>query len=169
MVGNLYYKRIPMESSSGGPRHADDGIIVVASLDLLRRGAKKVLFEYSEIVENEYREIVVDPSEICIGDTIIFREKMDIMPAEIVAIKIGEQQWLVISTTELPESGLPTTKDAMRVGTAEEKKLRIIKDFLAKEVGNYIIQDVVDWKPDKLADADKIKKIVRNATKRWIH
>ncbi|MHA1638463.1 MAG: hypothetical protein ACTSUB_10665, partial [Candidatus Thorarchaeota archaeon] len=95
-------------------------------------------------------------------------EKMDLMPAEIVAIKIGKEQWLVISTTELPKSGLPTTKDAMKVGAAEEKKLRIIKDFLAKEVGNYIIQDVEDWKPDKLADADKIKTIISNGTKKWV-
>ena len=94
---------------------------------------------------------------------------MDVMPAEIVAIKIGKEQWLVISTTELPESGLPTTKDAMRVGTAEVKKLRIIKEFLAKEVGNYIIQEIEDWKPDKLADADKIKAIIRNGTKKWVH
>lgn len=158
-----------MESSSRGPRYNDDGVIVVAPLDLLRRAVEKVLFEYTEMVENTFSELVAEPSEICIGDTIIFREKMDVMPAEIVAIKIGKEQWLVISTTELPESGLPTTKDAMRVGTAEVKKLRLIKEFLAKEVGNYIIQEIEDWKPDKLADADKIKAIIRNGTKKWVH
>ncbi|MDF1540997.1 MAG: hypothetical protein P1Q69_19025, partial [Candidatus Thorarchaeota archaeon] len=99
----------------------------------------------------------------------IFKEDMEIMPAEIVAVKVGKDQWYVMSTTELPPKGFPTTKDAMRVAAAEEKNLRILKNFLAKEAGNYIIKEVQEWIPHKREEADKLKAIIHNAAERWLH
>ena len=104
-----------------------------------------------------------------IGGTIVFKEDLDLMPAEIVAVKIGEDQWYVMSTTEIPASGYPTTKDAMKVAAAEEKKQQIIKEFLAKEVGNYIIKEVEEWIPDKREEADRLRAIIETATNRWSH
>lgn len=158
-----------MSESSRTPIHHDDGIVVIATLELLRKAAAKVLFEFTEIVETAMGNVSSEVKEVCIGDSVVFREKMDLMPAEIVAVKIGDEHWLVISTTEVPKSGWPTTKDAMRVAASEAKKLKRVKEFLAKEIGNYIIQHVEDWNPDKMADADKIRKIVKNAAKRWGH
>ncbi|MHA2423984.1 MAG: hypothetical protein ACXAEF_04305, partial [Candidatus Thorarchaeota archaeon] len=107
---------------------SDEGIIVVASLELLKKAVEKVLFEYnvSCVTHGGSMRATIDTVEI--GDSVVFKEDMDLMPAEIVAVKIGEDQWYVMSTTELPPTGFPTTKDAMRVAAAEEKKLRILKD-----------------------------------------
>lgn len=148
---------------------SDEGIIVVASLALLKKAVGKVLFQFTELCEN-FDGTVCSPVEtVDIGDTVVFKEDMEVMPAEIVAIKIGKEQWYVLSTTELPPTGFPTTKDAMRVAAAEEKKLKILKDFLAKEAGNYVIKEVQEWIPDKREEAERLKAIIDDAAKRWLH
>ncbi len=149
--------------------YMDEAIVVMADLDTLRKAVAKALFEYDEVLETLTLERKKSFDTVEIGETIIFKERMDLMPAEIVAVKIGEQQWLVISTTELPDTGFPTTQDAMRVVASEAKKLKLIKDFLAKEAGNYVVQDIQSWEPDKLADAEKIRAIISEAEKKWQH
>jgi hypothetical protein len=146
-----------------------EGIVVVASLELLRKAVEKVLFEFVESCEAVGGSTRSPVDYVDIGDTVVFKEDMDLMPAEIVAVKIGEDQWYVMSTTELPATGFPTTKDAMRVAAAEAKKLHIMKDFLAKEVGNYIIKEVEEWVPDKREEADKLRAVIENAANRWLH
>ncbi len=148
---------------------SNEGIIVVASLELLKKAVERVLFEYVESCVTLGGTVCAPIETVDIGDTVVFKEDMDLLPAEIVAVKIGEDQWYVMSTTELPPTGFPTTKDAMRVAAAEEKKLQILKDFLAKEVGNYIIKEVQEWTPDKREEADKLRAIIDNAAKRWLH
>ncbi len=147
----------------------NEGIIVVASFELLKKAVERVLFEYVEICETLDGDVSSPFDSIEIGDSIVFREDLDLMPAQIVAVKIGHDQWYVISTTELPKEGFPTTKDAMRVAAAEEKKLQIMRDFLAKEVGNYIIKEVQEWAPDVREEAEKLKAIMDMAAKRWLH
>ena len=148
---------------------SSEGIVVVASFELLKRAVERVLFEFKESCEN-YDGTVCSPVEtVDIGDTVIFKEDMEVMPAEIIAVKVGRDQWYVMSTTELPTSGFPTTKDAMRVATAEQKNLRILKDFLAKEAGITVFKEVQEWVPDKREEADKLKAIIDNAAKRWLH
>jgi len=149
---------------------SSEGIVVVASLELLKKAVERVLFEFIESCEDSDGTVCSPVESVDIGDTVIFKEDMDVMPAEIVAVKVGREQWYVMSTTELPKSGFPTTKDAMRVAAAEEKKLKILKDFLAKEAGIVtIITEVEEWVPDKREEADKLKAIIDNAAKRWLH
>ena len=148
---------------------SNQGIVVVASLELLKKAVERVLFEYVESCETIGGEVCTPVTTVDVGDMVIFKEDLDLMPAEIIAVKIGNEQWYVMSTTELPSTGFPTTKDAMRVAAAEEKKLQILKDFLAKEVGNYVIKEVQEWVPDKREEADRLKAIIDNATKRWTH
>ncbi|MFW9910526.1 MAG: hypothetical protein ACFFEF_18370, partial [Candidatus Thorarchaeota archaeon] len=146
-----------------------EGIVVVASLELLRKAAGRVLFEFKEMQEKLGDVSTDKAADMKIGDTVIFKEDMDLLPAEIIAVKIGRDQWYVMSTTEIPETGYPTTKDAMRVAAAEERRLKLLKDFLAKEAGNLIVKEVQEWIPDKREEADNLRAIIENATRRWGH
>ena len=118
----------------------DEGIVVEASLDLLRECVEKVLFEMTEKVETKNGEIrtFFSAEDIESGDSVIFIEDMDICPAEIVAIKIWRDQWYIISTAECPPSGCPTTREAMRCAQAEAKRLKMLKGRLFCLSMNYI-------------------------------
>ncbi|MBD3406949.1 MAG: hypothetical protein GF411_12600 [Candidatus Lokiarchaeota archaeon] len=146
----------------------EEGIIVRAELEHLRKAAEKVLFEYEEILEKRDGQRGPVIGHVQTGDTIIFREDIDLFPAEIVAIKIWEDLWYIISTSEIPPSGFPTTKDAMRAGKAEERRLRMVREFFERDQG-IETEDVTEWKPDKRADADKILGLITSATKKWVH
>lgn len=148
---------------------SSEGVIVFATLDVLRKAVERVLLDYGEVCETLSGTSCKEISHVDVGDTIVFRENMDVMPAVIIAAKIGVDQWYVLSTTILPKSGFPTTQDAMRVAAAESKKLNLIKEFLKKEAGNYVIKEVQEWQPDKLSDADTILKIIGDTTKRYGH
>ncbi len=146
-----------------------EGIIVYATLDVLRKAIEKVLFDFSESCESLVGNHCAVIESVEIGDTIVFKENITTMPAKIIAAKIGDDQWYLMSSTEVPESGFPTTKDAMRVAAAETKKLKLIKEFLSREAGGYIVKQVEDWQPDALEDADRILRIIRDASKRYGH
>jgi hypothetical protein len=149
----------------------DEGIVVEASLDLLRECTEKVLFEMTESVETKDGEFktLFSSEDIQSGDSVIFREEMDICPAEIVAIKIWGDQWYVISTAECPPSGCPTTREAMRCAQAEAKRLKMLKKYLAAEAGEDHVLDLRSWNPERLADSTDAQKIIDNATRRWTH
>ncbi len=149
--------------------YSGEGIIVYASLELLRKAVEKVLFDFKELCETLGGTVCEEVTSVAVGDTIVFMENIDNLPAEIIAAKIGDDQWYVMSTTKPPKSGFPTTQDAMRVVAAEAKKLKILKDYLAREAGNLIIKEVQQWQPDKLADADRILGIISSTEKRWRH
>jgi hypothetical protein len=109
-----------------------------------------------------------------VGESIVFREDMDLYPAEIVAVKIADGSgdssiWYIISTSMMPPTGYPTGKDAMRAAAAEEKKLEILKDFFAKESEGCKWSEVREWQPDKRFDAGQIRGIIDQATKKWTH
>jgi hypothetical protein len=149
----------------------DEGIVVEASLDLLRECAEKVLFEMIESVETKDGEkrTLFSAEDIESGDTVIFREDMDICPAEIVAIKIWGDQWYVISTSECPPSGCPTMREAMRCAQADAKRLRMLKKYLTAEAGEEHVLDLRSWNPERLTDSTDVQKIIDNATRRWTH
>ncbi|NHJ14688.1 MAG: hypothetical protein EAX95_13495 [Candidatus Thorarchaeota archaeon] len=151
-----------------------EGIIVEAELDLLRKAAQRALFEFVEVYESASGEMESYRGRVQVGETIVFREDMDLYPAEIVAVKIadGEEDisiWYIISTSNMPPTGYPTAKDAMRAAAAEEKKLEILKDFFAKESDRHKWSEVREWQPDKRFDAGQIRAIIEQATKKWIH
>jgi hypothetical protein len=149
----------------------DEGIVVEAPLDLLREGAERVLFEMTETLEtkNGERRNIFSAEDIKTGDSVIFKEEMDICPAEIVAIKIWGNQWYVISTAECPPTGCPTTREAMRCAQAEAKRLRMLKKFLAAEAGKDHVFDLRSWNPERLTATSDAQKIIDNATRRWTH
>lgn len=151
-----------------------EGIIVEANLDLLRKAARRALFEFVEVFESVSGEIESYLGSVDLGQTIIFREDMDLYPAEIVAVKIADAEedksiWYIISTSEMPSTGYPTSKDAMRAAAAEEKKLEILKEFFGRDSECHEWSEVREWKPDKRYDAAQIRAIIERATKKWSH
>ncbi|MHA2425787.1 MAG: hypothetical protein ACXAEF_13430, partial [Candidatus Thorarchaeota archaeon] len=63
---------------------SNEGIVVVASLELLKKAVERVLFEFIESCET-LGGVVCSPIEkVDIGDTVVFKEDLDLMPAEIV-------------------------------------------------------------------------------------
>ncbi len=149
--------------------NTDEGIIVEASLDLLRKAAEKVLFEFEEFrYDSEGREKLPE-EEMAPGDSVLFEEEIKPCPPQVVVIKITYGKWYVISTSEKPQGGYPSGRDAMRAAQSEEKKLRIIKEFLMKEAGIEKVEDVGAWKPDVRADAIDVLGIIKKASRKWAH
>jgi hypothetical protein len=146
---------------------AEEGIIVDTSLDVLRKGAKKVLYEFNESVIDMNGEVRPDGSEIQSGDTVLFVENIPNCPARIVAVKIIRDFWYVNSTSETPKGGYPSGKDAMKAAGMDEQNLRILEKFLVETAGRDHVRDVEDWKPDLRVEAANILSLVNTATKKW--
>lgn len=147
----------------------DEGIIVEASLDLLRKAAEKVLFEFHESHYNSEGKEKAPGEEPVPGDSVVFEEHIKICSAQIVVIKITYGQWYVISTSKMPQGGYPSGRDAMKAAQAEEKRERIIKEFLMKEAGMEKVEDICKWTPDLRADAIDVLSIINKASRKWVH
>jgi hypothetical protein len=159
-----------MSEYKGDPRiDTTQGIIVEASLELLTKAAEKVLFEYDEYRYNIDGEEQSFDEPMEPGDYIIFEEKIKNSPAQIVVVTIIRGLWYVISTSEMPPGGYVSGRDAMRAAEAEEKRERIFKEFLKKEKGVTKIEDICEWKPDVLADAQDVLGIINKASRRFVH
>jgi len=149
--------------------NTDEGIIVEASLDLLRKAAEKVLFEFDEVKSDSEGNEKPQEEEMMPGDSVLFEEDIKLCPAQVVVVKIALGLWYVISTSETPQGGYPSGRDAMRAAQSEEKKLRILKDFIMKEAGIEKVEDICEWKPDLRADAIDILSIINKASRKWTH
>jgi len=148
---------------------AEEGIIVDTSLDVLRKGAKKVLYEFNESIIDMNGEVRPDGSDIQTGDTLMFVEKIPNCPARIVAVKIIRDFWYVNSTSETPIGGYPSGKDAMKAAGMDEQNLRIFENFLIENAGRDHVRDVEDWKPDLRGEAANVLSLVNSAAKKWHH
>ena len=147
----------------------DEGIIVEASLDILKKAIEKVLFEFDEEIITSEGETKPTEASIELGDTVLFEEHIKTSPAQIVVIKLDEEIWYVISTSEPPTGGYPSGRDAMRAAQAEEKRLRIIKEFLCKQTDVKKVEDVRNWQPDMRAEAIDVLNIINTASRKWVH
>ena len=145
------------------------GFIVEASLEQLRKAAEKVLFEFDEVRYDQNGEEQSPEEEMEPGDSIIFEEKIKQGPAQVVIVTIIRGLWYVISTSEMPQGGYGSGRDAMRAAEAEEKRERIIKEFLRKEAGVKKIENVCDWKPDLRSEAADVLGIINTASRKWVH
>ncbi|MFW9960286.1 MAG: hypothetical protein ACFFDV_04675 [Candidatus Thorarchaeota archaeon] len=157
-------------------KHSDDkrlnteeGIIVEGSIDILRGAAEKVLFEFNEFLIKDNGEKKPFDGKVKMGDTILFEEDIKPCPAQIVVVKVAENLWYVISTSQVPKGGYPSGVEAMRAAQAEEKKIRMIKEFLSKTAGRDKVKDVRNWQPDMRAEAADVLSIINSATRKWRH
>ena len=146
-----------------------EGFIVEASLDVLRKAAEKVLFEFDEVYYDQTGEEQSSTEIMEPGDSVVFEEKIKHGPAQIVVTAIIRGLWYVISTSEMPQGGYGSGRDAMRAAQAEEKKERIVKEFLQREAGVKKVESVTDWKPDLHAEAKDVLGIINKASRRWTH
>ena len=149
--------------------NTSEGFIVEASLDLLRKAAEKVLFEFDEVFYDQTGEEQSPNEEMEPGDSVIFEEKIKNCPAQVVVTAIIRGLWYVISTSEMPQGGYGSGRDVMRAAKAEEKRERIVKEYLLKEAGSSKVEDVCDWKPDLRAEAANVLGIINKASRKWVH
>jgi hypothetical protein len=146
---------------------AEEGIVVDTSLDVLRKAATKVLYEYHERIIDMDGEVRPVGSEIRTGDTIVFEEKIQTCPARIIAVKIIRNYWYLNATSETPKSGFPSGRDAMKAAEMDEQNLRILERFLIANAGADHVRDVRNWKPDLKGEAVDVLGLIGNASKRW--
>ncbi|TFG31514.1 hypothetical protein EU527_12210 [Candidatus Thorarchaeota archaeon] len=157
------------ESNNNRLINNDEGIIVEASLDILKKAVEKVLFEFSEKIYTADGVNKTPEDQIIPTDSILFEEHITPSPARIVIIKIDDNLWYVLSTSEPPTGGYPSGRDAMRAAQAEVKRLRIIKEYLSTQMNVKKVEDVRNWQPDMRAEAADVLDIIKEASKRWIN
>ena len=146
---------------------AEEGIVVDTSLDVLRKAAIKVLYEFNESIIDMDREVRPAGSEIRTGDTVLFEEKIQNCPARVIAVKIIRNFWYVNATSETPKSGFPSGRDAMKAAEMDEQNLRILERFLITEAGADHVRDVENWKPDLKGEAADVLGLVGKVAKRY--
>ena len=146
---------------------AEEGMVVDTSLDVLRSGATKVLFEFNESIIDMDGEVRPTGSEIRTGDTVLFEENIKNCPASVIAVKIIRNFWYVNATSETPKSGYPSGRDAMKAAEMDEQNLRILERFLIDAAGADHVRDVENWKPDLKGEAADVLGLVGKVTKRW--
>jgi len=149
--------------------NTNEGFIVEVSLDLLKKAAEKVLFEFDEIWYDASGEKQSPDEEMEPGDSVVFEERIKNGAAQIVVIAIIRGLWYVISTSQMPSGGYGSGRDAMRAAQADEKRERILKEFLRKEAGVKKIEDICEWKPDLRAEAADVLGIINKVSRKWIH
>ncbi|MFW9975110.1 MAG: hypothetical protein ACFFDQ_07600 [Candidatus Thorarchaeota archaeon] len=145
----------------------EEGIIVDTSLDILRKAAKRVLYEFSEKIFDMHGEAQPAGREIHTGDTVLFEEKIQPCPTRIIAVRIIRNYWYVTATSVTPKSGYPSGRDAMKAAEMDEKNLRILERILIAEAGADHVRDVRNWKPDLKGEAVDVLGLIGTAAKRW--
>ena len=147
----------------------DEGIIVETSLDILRKGAKKVLYEFKQKIIDMNGELKASDSEIRAGDTVLFVEDMPNLPARIVAVYIIRNYWYVNATSETPKGGYPSGRDAMKAAELDENNLRILERFLIEKEGRNHVKDIKDGMSDLRSEAANVLNILNQAIRKWHH
>ncbi|MHA2026721.1 MAG: hypothetical protein ACW98U_12545 [Candidatus Thorarchaeota archaeon] len=147
----------------------EEGIIVETSLDILREGAKKVLYEFNESIFDMDGEPRANEFELQSGDTVLFVENIQNIPNRIAAVYITRNFWYVNTMSETPTGGYPSGVDAMRASKSDERNLQILERFLIEKEGRDHVKDVEDWKPDLKSDAADVLNILNQAIRKWHH
>ena len=145
----------------------EEGIIVDTTLDVLRKAATKVLYEYNESIIDMDGEMRPAGSEIQTGDTVLFEEKIQPCPARIIAVRVIRNFWYLNATSETPKGGYPSGRDAMKAAQMDEQNLRILERFLIDAAGPDHVRDVRNWKPDLRGEAVDVLGLIGSATRRW--
>ena len=141
--------------------YPDEGIIVEASLDILRKCAHRVLCEFTESLEMQHGS---GKKQVNVGDHIIFMESVKLCPALIVATKLGENLWLMNATAECPRVKCDD-RMAMKCSRLNSQNLRIFRDCVSKD-GTTV--PVSKWRIE-LAEDSRIQMIIDRTTERWTH
>jgi hypothetical protein len=155
-----------MDENSDG-LETEEGIIVDTSLDVLRKAAKKVLYEYNEMIFDMDGESRPLGSEIQTGDTVVFEEKIQPCPSRIIAVKIIRNFWYLNATSETPKGGYPSGRDAMKAAEMDHQNLRLLERFLITQTGADHVREARNWKPDLKGEAVDVLGLIGTVAKRW--
>jgi len=147
----------------------DEGIIVETSLDILKEGAKKVLYEYKQSIIDMNGEPKASDSEIKTGDTVLFVENIPTVPARIVAMYLIRNYWYINTTSETPKGGYPSGRDAMKAAELDEHNLRILERFLIEKEGRNHVKDIKDGISDLRSEAANVLNILKQSVRKWHH
>ncbi|MHA2141963.1 MAG: hypothetical protein ACXADC_09390 [Candidatus Thorarchaeota archaeon] len=141
-----------------------EGIVVSATLEFVKKGAERVLTDFSTNIELQDGTVVEGEVTISEGDQLVFRENMDLCPAVIAATKLGEDLWYVVSTTICSEVKCDDIQ-AMKCARLESQNLKIFQNII-KDNGEWTW--VNEWRIDT-SQHPSAQRIIDNATKRWTH
>ncbi len=146
------------------PCYQDEGVVAEASLDSLRKCARRVLCEYTESHEIQDKSKQPINIQIAKGDHIIFRENVRHCPALIVATKLGDNLWFMNTTAECSHTKCDD-RMAMKCSRLNSQNLRIFRDCVSKDGTT---TPVNTWRIDLVEDS-KIQMIIDRTTERWTH
>jgi hypothetical protein len=140
------------------------GIVVQASQDLVLEGAKRVISDFALFVEGLDGKQYTEKQSIEIGESLVFREQMDICPAILVATLLSESLWFIMTTSECPSSKCDD-RQMMKCLRLNDQNLRIFRNFIEPKNDTQII---TGWRTG-LACGPDYEMIIDKVTRRWTH
>ncbi len=147
------------------PRDSNgSGVVVKASQNLVFEAAKRVISDFSLSVEALDGKQYTGKESIETGESLVFREEMDICPAILVATMLSENMWYVMATSECPPSKCDD-RQMMKCLRLNDQNLRIFQDFIKPKQGAQII---TGWRTG-LAHEPDFEMIIDKVTSRWTH
>ena len=149
---------------TGESQLSGDGIVVNADLAAIKKAAVRVIHDPSEEWYGVDGTSISPKAELEEGEQIVFREKIDICPAVIVAAKLGDSLWYVVTSAECPEVKCDD-QQAMKCVRLVEQNMRIFQDTISRDTDG-------EWAKEwsiSASDHPRVQRIVDKATKRWTH
>ncbi|MHA1906683.1 MAG: hypothetical protein ACW98Y_05275 [Candidatus Thorarchaeota archaeon] len=143
---------------------SDAGIVVEASRDLIRKGAEKVLSDFTMSVEDPDGGRYTKKESLDEGDTIVFKEKIGFCPALVIATKLGQNMWFLMASSECPEIKCDD-RQAMKCARLNDQNLRILRDFVDPNEDAKIL---TEWRSG-LSNPAKLEMIIDRTTRKWTH
>lgn len=144
---------------------SDEGLVIKADMDLVRKAATKVIYEFDESIESPDGSVVKDMTKIKEGDQVVFRENISPCPAIVVATYLGYDKWYIFTSADCPDTKCDDHQ-ARKCARLIAQNFRILQDFFAKK--DVKLKSVSEWRMS-LAPDDKTQTIVDRATERWSH
>ncbi len=142
----------------------DAGIVVEASRNLIRKGAERVLSDFTMRVEGPDGQRYAKKDKLNEGESIVFEENIGFCPALVIASKLGNNMWYLMTSSECPETKCDD-RQAMKCARLNDQNLRILQDFVDPSEDARVL---TDWRTG-LSDPTKIGMIIDRTTRKWTH
>jgi hypothetical protein len=143
---------------------SDTGIVVEASRDLIRKGAERVLADFTMHVEGPDGGTYSKKESLDDGDSLVFKENIGFCPALVIATKLGQNLWFLMTSAECPETKCDD-RQAMKCTRLNDQNLRILGDFVAPIEEAKVL---AEWRSG-LSNPSKLENIIDRTTRRWTH
>ncbi len=149
---------------TGESKLSGDGIVVNAELAVIKRAAMRVIHDAAEEWYGTDGTRISPKARLDEGEQIVFREKIDICPAVIVAAKLGDSLWYVVTSAECPDIKCDDHQ-AMKCVRLNEQNMRIFRDTITRDADG-------EWAKEwsiSASDHPKVQRIIDKASKKWTH